>query len=219
MTRSLAPRPHDLLWLTNPAALDSDTTLPKWADTDWLARAPVVVRRAPPCAEGRLPIGLRGLERSQRHATHVPPHAVARVVTPEALARETPWRDSPLAAMAALATLRTLAPLLDAIGLPWGPSGGVGFALASGLPVLRPDSDLDLLLRAATPLTQQQLRALGALQDRAACRLDIQIDTGHGGFALREWLAGSGRVLLKTNHGPLLVRDPWQDPALQGGTS
>nr|WP_294866709.1 malonate decarboxylase holo-ACP synthase [uncultured Pseudogulbenkiania sp.] len=218
MTPTPAPRPHDLLWLADPAALCPDTPLPDWAGADWLARAPLVVRRAPAGADGRLPVGLRGRERAQRHATHAPPHAVARVLTPETLAQQAPWRDTSITLSPAIAALRTLAPQLDAIGLPWGPSGGVGFALASGLPVLRPDSDLDLLLRAATPLTPPQRAALRALQGRVACRLDIQIDTGHGGFALNEWLAEAPRLLLKTDHGPRLVRDPWQDPAPQGAT-
>ena len=216
MTHTPAPRPHDLLWLADPAALCPDTPLPDWAGADWLARAPLVVRRAPASADGGLPVGLRGLERAQRHASHVPHHAVSRVVTPEALAQRAPWHDSRLAPCPAIAALLTLAPRLDAIGLPWGPSGGVGFALASGLPVLRPDSDLDLLLRAAAPLTPPQRAALRALQRDVPCRLDIQIDTGHGGFALNEWLVEAPRLLLKTDHGPRLVRDPWHPPAPQG---
>jgi phosphoribosyl-dephospho-CoA transferase len=45
------------------------------------------------------------------------------------------------------------------------------------------------------------------------CRVDLQIDTGHGGFALRDWLASPHQTLLKTDHGPRLVADPWSDAA------
>jgi phosphoribosyl-dephospho-CoA transferase len=102
-----------------------------------------------------------------------------------------------------------LAPRLQALGLAWGPVGGAGFWLASGLPVLRPTSDLDLLVRAPDPLAPATVAALAALQRDAACRIDIQVDTGRGGFALMEYARG-GMVMLKTDCGPQLSSDPWQ---------
>ena len=67
---------------------------------------------------------------------------------------------------------------------------------------------------AATPAASnteiELLKAqLAALQAKAPCRLDIQVDTGAGGFALAEYVRG-GRVMLKTAHGPVLVADPWR---------
>ena len=38
----------------------------------------------------------------------------------------------------------------------------------------------------------------------------MQIGTRYGAFALREFLRTQGRVLLKTDTGPLLCDDPWQ---------
>jgi hypothetical protein len=108
-----------------------------------------------------------------------------------------------------LLALAELAPRLDALGLAWGPAGGAGFQLASGLPVLREDSDLDLLVRAPWPLPARLVDRLAGLVDGAPCRIDLQVDTGLGGFALSEYVRG-GRVLLKTAHGPLLVDDPWR---------
>jgi phosphoribosyl-dephospho-CoA transferase len=116
---------------------------------------------------------------------------------------------SPLAPLRALAAL---APRLRALGLAWGPTGGTGFLLASGLPVLRVDSDLDLLVRSPAPLTSATVEALLELQADAECRVDIQVDTGLGGFALSEYAKGRGRVLLKTSTGPVLLADPWRVP-------
>ena len=65
------------------------------------------------------------------------------------------------------------------------------------------------MVRAPTPPAHDLGQALQTLAQHAACRIDIQIDTGAGGFALGEWLRG-GRVLLKTGSGPLLVDDPWR---------
>jgi phosphoribosyl-dephospho-CoA transferase len=38
----------------------------------------------------------------------------------------------------------------------------------------------------------------------------MQVDTGHGGFALAEWAGKADRILLKTGRGPVLVADPWE---------
>jgi phosphoribosyl-dephospho-CoA transferase len=196
---------HDLVWLTDAACLELDGPWPAWLTPDWLQRAPLVLRRES-TPDGRLPVGLRGTTRSERCKGDLGRAGVARRVTPEMLARGAGRQHT----VAALAALATLAPALDALGLAWGPTGGVGFFLASGLPVLRPDSDLDLLVRAPQPLSVSQSAALAALQADTACRIDIQIDTGGGAFALAEWTRAGRRVLLKTGAGPVLTDDPWR---------
>jgi len=201
-------RPHDLLWVRAPRAVIGPTPLPVWVDAGW----PLVVRRAEGQGAGLVPVGLRGPLRHQRHAAWVDQGQVRRVLTPEGLARAAAWKRIPRGGFAAFDAVRVLAPCLDDVGLPWGPSGSAGFALATGLAVLRPDSDLDLLVRADAAPAARQVEQLKALQGRTPCRLDIQIDTGHGGFALAEWLAGRRQVLLKTARGPFLVEDPWQPP-------
>lgn len=209
-------RPHDLLFLRLPDRFDSGTDWPDWLDAAWLLQAPLVVRRE--AAPGSLlPVGARGAARNQRCKGYIQQAAVARCVTPEMLART--WLRKLATGIATAATpstlpvplqvLAELAPRLRQLGLAWGPAGGAGFYLACGLPVLRADSDLDLLVRAPQPLSSAQLAQLLALQEQRACRVDIQIDTGHGGFALAEYVRG-GRVLLKTAHGPQLLADPWQ---------
>jgi len=200
-------RAHDLLWL---AAMPAGAVLPAWASAAWLRQAPLVVRRAT-TAPGRLPVGLRGPARSERHACEIDVASVLRRVTPEMLSARVAAMPPDAMQYAALAALRTVAPLLDATGWAWGPTGGVGFALASGLQVLRADSDLDLVLRLPAPPDAAQTQAL---RDIAAavtnCRLDLQIDTGHGGFAYAEWAAGRSKILLKTDRGPLLTATPWE---------
>ncbi len=202
-------RAHDLLWLTDTATLELDGGWPDWLTPDWLARAPLVVRRES-TVEGRVPVGVRGRTRSERCKGYLGRGQVSRCVGPEELAASASGKHH---AVPALAALTALAPALDAIGLAWGPTGGVGFYLACGLPVLRPDSDLDLLVRAPRQLSAQQAAALDALQHRTDCRIDIQIDTGNGAFAFAEWRRTGGQVLLKTSAGPLLCDAPWRDAA------
>ncbi|MET3105631.1 phosphoribosyl-dephospho-CoA transferase [Oxalobacteraceae bacterium GrIS 2.11] len=198
---------HDLLWPSAQACLRSASgVLPEWLNCDW----PAVMRRAP--VEGAwLPVGLRGPSRSLRHAAFLHSDAVARCTTPESLINA--WQQHPaLLDFASVATLKVISAILLDLDLPWGPTGSTGFALATGYPVLRSDSDLDLLVRAALPLTAQQIALLGFAQSKAdalQCRLDIQVDTAFGGFALNEWLRAPRQVLLKTDAGPMLTDDPW----------
>ena len=200
MTR---PRPHDLLFARRPDAFRADGPRPDWIDP----AAPLVVRREA-TADGTIPVGARGLARNERCRGYLAPDDVARVVTPSALARAVTGYP-PSAGPPCIAALLALAPRLDALDVEWGPAGGTGYWLACGLPVLRATSDLDLVVYLACRPSAPVLAALGALADGQPCRIDVQIDTGAGGFALAECLRG-GRVLLKTDAGPRLVADPWE---------
>jgi phosphoribosyl-dephospho-CoA transferase len=213
-TTATSPRPHDLLFF---GAQGLPGPLPAWATLDWLARAPAVVRRDSRHDVDVIPVGLRGATRSERHRAWLPRRFVARCVTPEALAAAV--ANGALAGgsglFPALQALQQLSPMLFDTGLAWGPGGGVGFALASGLPVLRSSSDLDLIVRAPRPLTAQQESALQRLCAAAPCRIDLQVETGQGAFAFAEWTrnrSGSS-ILLKTDAGPLLTDDPWRRAA------
>ncbi|MCA3206082.1 MAG: malonate decarboxylase holo-ACP synthase, partial [Cupriavidus sp.] len=55
--------PHDLIWLRDPGAFIAAGDVPDWADADWLAQAPLVVRRDRDTAgraSARIPVGIRG---------------------------------------------------------------------------------------------------------------------------------------------------------------
>lgn len=233
-----AYRAHDLLWVA-ACGLRMEGEWPQWlasvAATGevWPRTSQpiaVVVRREAVSA-GWIPVGLRGLARNQRCAAYASADAVRRCASPESLAagllelsagragsRQDGDRGAePCASGDALAVLAAVAPALNATGLAWGPTGGAGYQLATGMAVLRPDSDLDLVVRAPQPLCARQAAALSDALDEASrgatCRVDIQIDTGRGAFALAEWRRGGRRTMLKTDAGPLLCADPW-DPGV-----
>ncbi|QXH53939.1 malonate decarboxylase holo-ACP synthase [Pseudomonas fakonensis] len=109
----------------------------------------------------------------------------------------------------ALDALASIIPVLATTGLHWGPTGGVGYHLATGLDVLHAGSDLDVLLRTPTPFTRQAARNLLDILDCAPCRIDLQLETPAGAIALREWAGPANRVLLKSASGARLVSDPW----------
>jgi phosphoribosyl-dephospho-CoA transferase len=208
--RQTVPRPHDLLWISGLDGLASDQPLPAWATAEWLACAPVVIRREKVSDAAWLPVGLRGKTRSERCKALLSRDAVAKWVPPEFLVRTEAWNAHPQwSAFPAVQALAGMASALTGIGLRWGPTGSVGFSLASGLAVLREESDLDVVVRASVPLRVEQIALLQAVQSSWLCRIDIQIDTGNGGFAFAEWIGGRKSVLLKTDIGPVLTTDPW----------
>lgn len=191
---------HDLLWGMTPAHLPADA--PAWVRDALSAGHPVVVRRAITKA-GQVAVGVRGRLREQRYGAVMPFAAVQRRVAPEDLRQVISPRDLP--ALRALDQLRPVLAQHD-----WGVSGSAGFELASGVEALHAMSDLDLILRAPEPLERNAARALLEKLDAAPCAVDLQLQTPFGAVALREWAAGSRRVLLKTTGGAHLVLDPWQ---------
>ena len=71
-----SPAPaHDLIRLREPIALTADGPAPSWVEPV-LRRAPWVVVRRGPVRDGMMPVGVRGLTRSQRFAAFV---AVAEI--------------------------------------------------------------------------------------------------------------------------------------------
>ncbi|WP_322979567.1 malonate decarboxylase holo-ACP synthase [Pseudomonas sp. C11] len=201
------PRPHDLLWGLRPEQLPQEA--PAWARAALGGHVPVVVRRAP-AESGWVAVGIRGAAREQRYATWMCLSDISRLVTPQAVARAGRWRNHAQSHWPALRALSELAPRLDALGLAWGVTGSLGFELASGIAAAHPDSDLDLSLRAPYHLPREWARTLCRLLDEAPGRVDLQLETPYGAVALREWAGEAPRVLLKTQHGPLLISDPWQ---------
>ncbi|WP_312348164.1 malonate decarboxylase holo-ACP synthase [Leclercia sp.] len=201
MTTTL--RPHDLIWLTTRDALE-DIQEP-WVDAAWHTGLPVVVRRDVE-GSGRIPVGVRGLKREQRAAGWVNPHQIARVVSPEQLSAEESLLRSPFITQPPV----QVAVQLSRISWPWtwGITGSTGYALATGIAVIHAASDLDLLIRAPQPLSRTDLLSWQSQLEGALCRVDTQVETPLGGFALNEWLR-DGKTLLKTDRGPRLTANPW----------
>lgn len=151
-------------------------------------------------------MGVRGHSRDQRYATAMRLTDITRRVRPEELVEAV---DSHAADWPALRALRHIRPVMDAVGLPWGVAGSVGFELASGAAVLHQDSDLDLVLRTTTLFSREQAVALVDALGGAVCRIDLQLQTPAGAVALREWAGSARQVLLKADDAARLVTDPW----------
>jgi phosphoribosyl-dephospho-CoA transferase len=200
----ISPRPHDLLRLSDSAADLLPADAPPWTRCALTATPWVVVRRAA-APEGFIAVGIRGASRSHRHAWNVTPADVCQTVVPEDLTDVDPPNGSEVAATRALRPVRGL---LGEAGVSWGPTGSVGFELATGSPAASPDSDLDLLIRAPdlTTATLTRVIALHRQFDRRGVRVDCQVETRMGAIALAELLSASSDILVKTPLGPRLLQ-------------
>jgi phosphoribosyl-dephospho-CoA transferase len=126
-------------------------------------------------------------------------------VVPEDLTDVDPPNGSEVAATRALGPVRRL---LGEAGVSWGPTGSVGFELATGSRAASPDSDLDLLIR-APDLTTATLTRLTPLHQQFAqlgVQVDCQVETRMGAIALAELLSASSDMLVKTPLGPRLIQ-------------
>jgi phosphoribosyl-dephospho-CoA transferase len=210
--RLASPAPtHDLIWLREPIALSTDGPAPSWVEPA-LKRAPWVVVRRGQVREGMIPVGVRGLARQQRFAAFLAAAEIADRLSPEDLA------DSRYAieqkrgdAVPALVALARVAPILACRGCRWGPSGSVGFEMASGVPTATSSSDLDLILRQARRLEPGEAIDLRATLAEAAApaRIDVLLETPHGGVSLTDLACMPAQVLVRTPDGARLSADPW----------
>jgi hypothetical protein len=93
----------------------------------------------------------------------------------------------------------------------WGITGSTGYALATGIPVIHADSDLDLLIRAPQPISRTLLRMAVAAQPRI-------VPGGYAGGYARGRLCAGGVAARRQNAAENL---PWTAPGggsvAQGG--
>jgi phosphoribosyl-dephospho-CoA transferase len=195
--------------------LRSQDPRPDWAAAT-LAEAPWVVVRRAPTRSPWIPVGVRGAARWQRWAAWIAEGDLVERLTPESLtARLTgvcATRRSKAPALAAGAAFHATVRSDDA-PLIWGPTGSVGFELASGQPTATAASDLDALVRCPAPVSRAQVQAWADAFAKAASpfgvRCDILLETPQGAVALADYAKGLGTVMLRTPAGPRLAGDPW----------
>jgi phosphoribosyl-dephospho-CoA transferase len=212
---------HDLLRLRNVDELHWEEARPDWSSAA-LHRAPWVVVRRTRARSALLPVGIRGDVRHQRAAAWLPIHAVEQILTPQILARQRAWHGRPRTKLLpALLVLDAAAAILEEQGYGdlWGPGGSVGFELASGVPSVSAQSDLDLVLDAPVPIEVHDAAALFTALGRLSARVDLLLETPLGAVALNEYASGKRAVLLRTPSGARLVADPWHASWAAGETA
>jgi phosphoribosyl-dephospho-CoA transferase len=199
-----------MLRLAGGAVLHYEGVVPAWVPAS-LARAPWVVVRRALAQDGLIPVGIRGRTRGERFAALLAVDAVTERVSPEDLAAARSWRHMPRArSVRSLRVLDAVDELCTSLGLAWGPTGSVGFELATGVPSTGVASDLDVVIRAPQPWSLEYVREMADCLNRLPARVDAQLDTTAGAVTLAEYACG-GHVLVRTPDGPRLTRDPWRE--------
>lgn len=194
---------HDLLWGMTVDQLDGSA--PIWAIEAMQAGHPVVVRRAI-TDSSMIAVGIRGNARHQRYATQMPKSAIIRCVNPEQLV------NIDLQAFPHLQKrLVGIANVMEYFAVQWGYAGSVGFELATGIQVVHAQSDIDLIMRMPNYLDKQLAHQMLIQLEETTEKVDVQLQTPHGGVALKEWARGSSKILLKSSHAAVLVENPWQE--------
>ena len=218
-------RIHDLLEIDVERFLQAHPSVPGWV-AESLRQTPFVVVRRGPVSDQEISIGVRGAHRNERWAGGCHPSLVNEILTPQALLSRAPALSVTPAAMSetptavalsratAIPALRTLSLLTQrwkALDSPWGPGGSVGFELATGRPIVTPQSDLDVVIYANERMTVNEARLLRDSTQGLPAPVDIRVETPTCGFSLVEYASRApAAILLRTASGALLGADPWE---------
>jgi phosphoribosyl-dephospho-CoA transferase len=203
---------HDLLQISGCIDLVKigQEPSPVWIERSLRLAPFVVVRRANPF-DGLIPVGVRGSIRNQRFGAYLGAESVLRRIAPEQLnesySLQNGTRTKRIPALNALVEIKKN---LSHFPLTYGPTGSVGFELASGLLATTAASDLDLLIRTPERLSMKLAQELMKIFSRIPCRVDAQLETPRGAVSLIEYTSGQLPLLLRKSGGPVLVDDPWR---------
>jgi phosphoribosyl-dephospho-CoA transferase len=205
-----APRVHDLLLLRAGRVHPARMAEPPWVQMA-MSRAPWVVAQRVNAPAGKVAVGVRGTDRSQRWGGLVDVTDVARIKRPLQL-RVSLAHDS-RREVPALKALALVERELADIDLSWGPVGSVGFELATGDRVTTESSDLDLALFTPQRIAPVIARDLWHTLSSLLAKVDVRVETPYCGFSLEEYvLRRSAKILIRTPDGQQLVEDPWDVP-------
>jgi phosphoribosyl-dephospho-CoA transferase len=203
-------RTHDLLEIDPERFLSLHASAPEWAG-EVLHRVPFLVVRRGLVSGQTIPVGVRGTERNQRWAAECSPALVKSITTPpQLLKRSVPmFRADSVPAFSSLLLLKDRWTVFDCL---WGPGGSVGFELATGSDVAKPESDLDIVIYADEPITTDEAKSLCALASGLPAAVDIRVETRTCSFALKEYASqGLAPILLLTPRGVRLGTVSWSE--------
>lgn len=207
LTDTASFKPHDLIRFD--ASFLQGEDLPDWITTMRETVTFAVIRRAEP-SNGALPIGIRGSQRHQRWGGWLTPKAVVQHWTPESLvaniAHLPPERSCSVPALAGLLKWHER---MAGSAWSWGPTGSVGFELATGQAAATHNSDLDLTIRCEKPISKQDACSLLETSADLGVRCDVALETPLGAVALLEFARTKGPMAIKTPREPKLTTNPW----------
>lgn len=175
--------------------------LPLWFSTPAESFIAVVRRDFSP--EGKVPVGLRGSNRAERFGLFIDSEFVLERTRPEELTKRLhafSIRDRHITFLRGLAE--------HSFPFQWGITGSIAYSLLTEEKHWRETSDIDLRIYLPQKVPRDFFDDWLQTLNRSPVRIDTQIETPLGGFALKEWLKAD-KVLLKTDRGPFITNNPW----------
>lgn len=171
--------------------------------------APYVVVRRAPIINNIVPVGIRGRNRSQRLAAKVLFNESIEIVTPEKLASKMLWScNKHLEETKMIKILDSVDTILKNYNLIWGPTGSVGFELASGIETVTCNSDLDIIIRTPNVLPKSIAEEITKQLSNLPVKIDAQLEIPMGSIALAECMSNNIKIVLRTISGPKLIKNP-----------
>jgi phosphoribosyl-dephospho-CoA transferase len=202
---------NDLLKINTVNDLIGEFTDFLWID-EAVKRSPLVVVRRAPLINNMIPVGIRGTNRSQRLAANILYSNIIEIITPEQLVEGKLWRcNKHIRETQIFKTLEAVDSIFKSYRMIWGPTGSVGFELASGVETVTATSDLDIVVRASSFLPIKTSKDIIKELSTVITKVDIQIETPKGSLALAEYARGNSNILIRTLNGPRLVKNPWSE--------
>lgn len=174
---------------------------------DWVKDAPAaknfgVVRRMP-ITNKLVPIGLRGNTREQRYGAFLHENKIMQVISPVSLVHRIEIEG--LGNRIYYPALYSIKDEFEKYKLAWGPTGSVGFEIATSISATTPNSDIDICLY-LNEIDTDLLVKVGRFLEGLDRRIDSQVEIPSiGAFLLNDYLkhAKTG-FIVKTNFGPHL---------------
>jgi phosphoribosyl-dephospho-CoA transferase len=204
------PQVHDLLRIDRDCFTAGCVAQPSWV-REWLISCPWVVVRRTQAPVGRLAVGVRGATRSERWGGFCAKSLISKIVRPAellVLARS----STHILRTPAFRVLQQVIESWRDLTLLWGPTGSVGFELATGHQVTTEASDLDVAIRAPHRIVVEQARSLWDRVTELQTRVDVRVETPECGFSLEEYACtSSARILLRYPDGLRFGDDPWNE--------
>jgi phosphoribosyl-dephospho-CoA transferase len=206
------PQVHDLLRIDPDCVTACSVAQPSWVRASLIACPWVVLRRSQAPVD-QLAVGIRGVTRSERWGGFCAKGLISKIVRPSellVLARSSTHILRP----PAFGALQQVIEHLRDFTLLWGPTGSVGFELATGRPVTTETSDLDITIWAPQRIVAGQARVLWDRVTGLQTKVDVRVETSECGFSLEEYVrTSSGRILLRYPDSLRFGDDPWNEPS------
>ncbi|MFP3918956.1 malonate decarboxylase holo-ACP synthase [Lysinibacillus telephonicus] len=191
---------HDIIKFSNVDKLEHFTAVPEWVLNTAAASNYGVVRRMP-ISNKLIPIGLRGESREQRFGTYIHEENIVEVITPNSLV----MCIDEFKKRIYYPTLKGLRDEFSKLNLSWGPTGSIGFEMATNINVTSMKSDIDISLYIES-IDEELLKEVGRFIKTLDKQIDVQVEIPIiGAFLLNDYIRNyETGFIIRTPFGPQL---------------